>query len=193
MAGSINSIYNFCNSNPTSPGCPFSLAPAPVPKICDNFPFEIGTSVGCRAYNVYWLKDEYVEADVVIPDWTLASGTTYNLVAPLYAGVYADVVTPNPIGYFKLITTQFSYNSAPSTPLLNTDNYSFYWINGDSIVASIDAIYDYVGTGTNPFFEPGSTHQFKSTGAYQLLNKNPTVELYAGADDNVRQCKITVR
>jgi len=194
MAGSINRIYNFCNSYPSSPGCSF-VSPPP-PKICDDFPFEIGTQAGCRAYNVYWLKDEYVEADVVIPGWTLASGasgTTYNLVAPLYAGVYENVVVPNPIGYFKLITSQFSYGSGPSIPLLNTDNYSFYWINGTQIVASIDAVYDYVGTGANPFFVPGSTHQFKSTGAYQLLNKTPTVELYAGADDNVRQCKITVR
>ena len=192
MAGNMIRIYNFCNSNSGTPGCPFSSPPPP--KICDNFPFEIGTSNGCRTYNVYWLKDEYVEADVVIPDWTPASGasgSTFNLVAPLYAGVYENVVTPNPIGYFKLIATQFSYGT--SLPLLNTDNYSFYWINSGNVAASMDAIYDYVGTGANPFFVPGSTHQFKATGAYQLLNRNIAVELYAGSDNNVRQCKITLK
>lgn len=185
MAGSMTRIFNYCNSNPNSVGCP--LIPRPASKLCSNLPYEIGTSFGCRTYNVYWLKSEYVETDVEIS----GSWTTYNLVAPLYAGVYAEVTTPNPIGYFKLITTQFSYDAG--LPLLNTDNYSFYWINGSQMVASLDAVYDYVGTGVNPFFAPDSTHQFKSTGAYQLLNNTPVIELYAGADDEVRQCKITVR
>jgi hypothetical protein len=200
MAGNASRIFNFCHSHFNSAGCPFpKVVPKPPPKVCDDFPFKIGTAVGCSVYNVYWLRGEYVEADVTIPDWAGtpgAGGTTFNLVAPLYAGVYHSGITPAPIGYFKLITSQFKYDTSKS--LLNTDNYSFYWINADAqLVATMDSIYDYIGTDTTPFFTPGSTHKFNSTRtcAYQLFNKTVAVELYAGVsqDDYVRQCKLTIR
>ena len=200
MAGRASRIYNFCHANPSSPGCPFPpyLGNQPAPKDCDASPFEIGTSNGCSVYNVYWIRGEYVEADVSINGWSPSgsgttpsgSGTTFNLVAPLYSGTYSSSGPRNKIGYFKLITSQFQYDTG--TELLNTDNYSFYWINGTEIVASMDSTYDYIGTGLNPFFENGSTHNFNSTTcAYQLLNKSVSVQLYAGTDE--RQCKLTIK
>jgi len=196
MAGRASRIYNFCHANPSASGCPFPSYLGNPAKVCDDSPFEIGTSAGCGVYNVYWIRDEYVEADVNIPDWkkgvtsTDASGNTYNLVAPLYSGTYSASGPRNQIGYFKLITTQFRYSTG--SELLNTDNYSFYWINGSQIVASMDSTYDYIGTGSNPFFLNNSYHYFNSTtSAYQLLNKSVSVQLYAGAVE--RQCKLTIK
>jgi hypothetical protein len=193
MAGRASRIYNFCHANPTSSGCPFPsyLGNQPAPKVCDDSPFEIGTSAGCSVYNVYWIRGEYVEADVTIPSWLPSgSGNTYNLVAPLYSGTYSASGSRNQIGYFKLITSQFRYNTG--SELLNTDNYSFYWINGSQIVASMDSTYDYIGTGSNPFFLDNSYHYFNSTtSAYQLLNKSLSVQLYAGIVE--RQCKLTIK
>lgn len=197
MAGRASRIYNFCHANPNSPGCPFPpyLGNQTPIKDCDASPFEIGTSVGCGIYNVYWIRSEYVEAIADIVDWNpvTASGTTFNLVAPLYSGIYSSTDSPSDrtkIGYFKLITSQFQYDSSAS--LLNTDNYSFYWINGSQIVASMDSTYDYIGSGVNPFFVDNSTHNFNSTtSAYQLLNKSVSVQLFAGVDQ--RQCKLTIK
>jgi hypothetical protein len=197
MAGQASRIYNFCHSKPNSPGCPWPsyLGNQQPAKICDNFPFEIGTSNDCSVYNVYWIRAEYVEADVTISGWAPAgsSGTTFNLVAPLYSGIYSssDLSSDrNKIGYFKLITSQFQYDT--SEKILNTDNYSFYWINEDNIVASMDSIYDYIGIEGNPFFTDNSTHYFNSTtSAYQLLNKSLSIQLYAGVDE--RQCKLTIK
>ncbi len=196
MAGRAIRIYNFCHQNPGSPGCPWPPLPGPepAPKICDDFPFEIGTSTGCSVYNVYWIRDEYVENTQPIPLWSnpSATGTTFNLVAPLYSGTYSSSGSRNKIGYFKLITSVFRYDTTTDTPFLNTDNYSFYWIDGTQIVASMDSTYDYIGINESPFFEDGSTHNFNSTtSAYQLLNKSVSVQLYAG--DQERQCKLTIK
>jgi hypothetical protein len=195
MAGRSSRVYNFCRSNPNSPGCPFTpyLGNKPAPKVCDDFPFEIGTSNSCAVYNVYWIRDEYVAAaDVTIENWSPnGSGTTFNLVAPLYSGIYSQTDTNRKkIGYFKLITSQFQYNT--DKEFLNKDNYSFYWINGTQPVASINSTYDYIGIKGNPFFINNSTHIFNSTtSAYQLLNKSVLVELFAGVKE--RQCKLTIK
>ena len=197
MAGRAIRIYNFCHANPNSPGCPFPpyLGNQPAAKICDDFPFEIGTSTGCSVYNVYWIKNEYVENAQPIPSWSSppdvsATGATFNLVAPLYSGTYSASGPRNKIGYFKLITSVFKYDT--DTQNLNTDNYSFYWIDGTQIVASMDSTYDYIGADESPFFENGSTHNFNSTtSAYQLLNKSVSVQLYAGGEE--RQCKLTIK
>jgi hypothetical protein len=197
MAGRASRIYNFCHANPNSSGCPFPSYLGNPPKVCDDSPFEIGTSAGCGVYNVYWLKSEYVESDATMNTWTSdGSGNFFNLVAPLYSGVYPGGIPPptSKIGYFKLITSQFQYDTNIPTNFLNTDNYSFYWINGSQMVASMDSTYDYIGANPNPFFAPGSYHYFNSTtSAYQLLNKSVSVQLYAGADNNVRQCKLTIK
>lgn len=198
MAGSASRIYNFCRSNPNSSGCPWPpyLGNQPAPKICDDFPFEIGTSTGCSVYNVYWFKNEYAESAQPIPAWSGAgdgTGVIINSVAPLYSGVYSGTPTPQ-IGNFKLITSVFQYDSTTPTKFLATDNYSFYWINGQQIVASMDSTYDYIGDGLSQFFAPGSYHYFNSTtSAYHLLNKSVSVQLYAALDDNVRQCKLTIK
>lgn len=196
MAGSASRIYNFCHANPNSPGCPFPpyLGNQSAPKDCDASPFEIGTSNGCSVYNVYWIRSEYIEADVTIDGWSPSgSGTKFNLVAPLYSGIYSPTdISSNriQIGYFKLITSQFQYDT--NKEFLNTDNYSFYWINGNKIVASMDSTYDYIGIEGNPFFLDNSTHNFNSTTcAYQLLNKSVSVQLFAG--ENQRQCKLTIK
>lgn len=194
MAGRASRILNFYRANPNSPGYPFqsSLRNQTTAKNCDASPFEIGTTSGCSVYNVYWIRSEYVEADVTISGWSpTGSGTTFNLVAPLYSGIYSSTDTNRTkIGYLKLITPQFQYDD--NAKLLNTDNYSFYWINGDNLVASMDVTYDYMGTGTNPFFENNSNHYFNSTTtAHQLLNKSVSVELFAGTEQ--RQCKLTIK
>ena len=201
MAGSASRIYHFCHSFPNSSGCPFPpLVNQPQPKACDDFPFEIGTANSCRVYNIYWMKDEYSESEAAIAQWTnstsaTTTGTTYNLVAPLYSGIYSSSDSPanrNKIGYVRLITTQVQYDTDET--ILNTDNYSFFWINAGQIVASMDTIYDYVGTDTNtPFFQPYSTHYLNSTAtnAHQLLDKRLAIKLYVG--DPERQCKLTFK
>lgn len=198
MAGSASRIYNFCRSNPNSPGCPWPpyLGNQQPAKICDDYPYEIGTANGCSVYNVFWLKDEYTEADVVIDSWTseTSSGNTYNLVAPLYSGIYSASGPRNQIGYIKIITTQFQYNTGDK--FLNTDNLSFYWINeAGKIVASMDSIYDFIGSIDDALFYPvNSTHYLNSTAtnAHQLLDKRLAIKLFAGPDGE-RQCKLTFK
>ena len=195
MAGNASRIYNFCHSNPNSPGCPWPpyLGNQQPAKICDDYPFEIGTKNSCSVYNVFWLRDEYSQAIVNIPGWSpsTSSGNQFHLIAPLYSGVYSPSGPKNKIGYLKLFTTQTKYDT--DEPFLNTDYYYFIWINQGEIVASMDSIYDYIGTGDNPFFEPDSTHNMNSTAtnAYQLLNKRLSIQLFAG--NNERQCKLTFK
>lgn len=128
--------------------------------------------------NIYWLKSEYKETQ----------SNPFNMVAPIYAGIYNPLSNiKQPIGYVKLITSQSQYNEH----LLNTDNYSFYWLNNNKIVASIHATYDYIGTGKNPFFEPNTTHTFNSSSsAYNLLNKSIKIKLFA--ETNTRQCTLQI-
>ena len=194
MAGSASRIQNFCHSFPNSSGCPFPpLVNQPAPKVCDDFPFEIGTTNSCSVYNVFWLKDEYSEAVVNIPDWSgpNSSGNEFHLIAPLYSGIYTPSGPKNKIGYLKLFTTQTKYDT--DEPVLNTDYYFFIWTNEGQIVASMDSIYDYIGTESNPFFQPNTTHNMNSTAtnAHQLLNKRLSIRLFAGT--NERQCKLTFK
>jgi hypothetical protein len=183
-------IYNFCKSQPCPAGCGIGVQQYNT-KECVDKPFSIGLNQCCGIYNVFWIRDEYVEADVAIAGWSpTGSGSTFNLVAPLYSGVYSPSGPRNKIGYFKLITSQFQYDAGEE--FLNTDNYSFYWINGSQIVASMDSTYDYIGTEGNPFFVDNSTHNFNSTAsAHQLLNKSVSVQLFAGVDQ--RQCTLTIK
>lgn len=183
-------IYNFCKSQPCPVGCGIGVQQYNT-KECVDKPLSIGLNQCCKIYNVYWIKDEYVEADVTIAGWSpTGSGSTFNLVAPLYSGIYSPSGPRNQIGYFKLITSQFQYNTG--LEYLNTDNYSFYWMDGSEIVASMGAEYNYVGTGGNPFFVDNSTHYFNSTSsAHQLLNKSVSVKLFAGVDQ--RQCTLAIK
>jgi hypothetical protein len=128
--------------------------------------------------NIYWLRTEYRQTD----------SNPYHFTAPIYEGDSSSPIRKQ-IGYVIDIVTESEYPNLPYS--FYTDNWSFYFLKDDKIVATMNAIYDFIGEINNPFYIPGTKNNFNTTNCgYDLLNKSGTISLIAGPD--ARQCTLQI-
>ncbi len=164
-------------------------------QVCDNYPFEIGTDKNCKLYNVYYKKSEIKTIGITTTTTTDASENLAIYTAPLYSGIYSSNLTPIPIGYITYFSPSTSYSPSVTTAL-NTAYYSYYWIEQNTLRASISAVYNYIGDSSSDdsFFAAGSTHYYNSiTCNQQLLNNKAGFKTVVDSANEVRQVRIKIK
>lgn len=161
---------------------------------CDSYPFEIGTNNGCKYYNVYYKRSEVKKIGVTTTTTTDASEDLGIYTGPLYSGIYNPNLTPIPIGYFTILGQSTLYS--PGAKVVNTLRYNFFWIENNTLAASISADYNYLGASSqvNIFFPPNSIHYFNSiTCDQQLLNNKAGFKLVVDSANEIRQIRIKIK